>query len=86
MALPVLEFAMNAIEMTYDGWEGTKTYSSSAGPLIRIGEAPHPLREALNKFMEGQTRPVISGHDDYIYLWDYENFLNGLARRATFFD
>jgi len=38
------------------------------------------MRKRLEVFMEGQTRPLVGGvedsEQDFIYTWDYKNFLH----------
>ncbi len=65
------------IEVEIKGFEKFKTYLWHGMTLARVSDYPEHV-DALNKFMHGQTRPIVDGADpnDYIYLRDFENFLS----------
>lgn len=65
-------------EVTVQGWESTKTYIHGGVLVVRISEVPEHQRNALDKFIVGQTMPLVEGKSvqDFVYLHDYENFLH----------
>jgi hypothetical protein len=62
-----------------------KIYATDEFCYIKLDEVPVELKDALIKFMYGQTMPYIEGVYA-IYSWDYENFINKLLGRPHFFD
>jgi len=62
--------------ITVEGMEEYPTYSvPDTYTCVKISELPHDMQERLRKFMHGQTRPVVEGGTDYVYLHDFANFL-----------
>jgi len=62
--------------VTVEGVEEYPTYSvPDAYTCVKVSELPHGMQENVWAFMRGQTRPLVEGHDDLVYLHDFANFL-----------
>ena len=71
------------------GFGNFPVYSVDGMFLIRSGDLPDLMKKALDKFMAGQTRPLVSadGEQDFIYLHDFDNFLHKVfAGKELFWD
>lgn len=78
-------------DRTYDG---VPVYTFGKGKhafdYIRVCETPEKERARLEKFLDGQTRPMIDGLDidkqDAVFFSDYLDFLEGLQGRPVPWD
>lgn len=55
-------------------WE----YVYPEGPVyvsfIKKSDIPEELREGFEEWMKGQEYPIIPGHEDAVYSWDWERY------------
>ena len=68
----------------------TKKEKTGSGHYIRFSEVPEEYKEEFNKWMYGQTMPIIPGEEggvDGVYPWDWERWYEMKTRGTpTYFD
>jgi len=53
---------------------------------ILVDDIPAEVRSRFDKWFEGQTGLITKDNRLAVYAWDWENFLNHLENKTTFWD